>query len=127
MLTSERDAALRGPFLVGHDGSDGARNALAAAHRLFPDRETVAAFAGAEEDAPRDGSASAVLRPVGVAKNARAVADALVRRAQEDGAAAIVVGSRGRTAAREILLGSVAMAVLHHTDRPVLVVPDRGR
>jgi nucleotide-binding universal stress UspA family protein len=33
-----------------------------------------------------------------------------------------MVGSRGRSAVREILLGSVAMATLHHTRRPVLVV-----
>jgi nucleotide-binding universal stress UspA family protein len=40
------------------------------------------------------------------------------------GAAAIVVGPHGSSAAREILLGS-AMALLHHTDRPVVVVPGR--
>jgi hypothetical protein len=32
------------------------------------------------------------------------------------------------SAAREIMLGSAAIAVLHHTDRPVVVVPSgRGR
>jgi nucleotide-binding universal stress UspA family protein len=36
-----------------------------------------------------------------------------------------VVGSRGRSAAREIMLGSSAIAVLHHTDRPAVVVPGR--
>jgi hypothetical protein len=41
------------------------------------------------------------------------------------GAAAIAVGSRGRSAAREVMLGSAAMPVLHHTDRPVVVVPGR--
>jgi nucleotide-binding universal stress UspA family protein len=39
----------------------------------------------------------------------------------------IVVGSRGRSARREILLGSVAMATLHRAHRPVLVVPDLRR
>jgi nucleotide-binding universal stress UspA family protein len=37
----------------------------------------------------------------------------------------IVAGSRGRSAARELLLGSVAMAILHRAQRPVLVVPHR--
>jgi len=61
------------------------------------------------------------------ARSGRGVADALVRRAQAIGAAAIVVGSRGRSAVREIMLGSAAMAVLHHTDRPAIVVPgERG-
>jgi len=36
----------------------------------------------------------------------------------------LVVGSRGRSAIREILLGSVAMATLHHAYRPVMVVPE---
>jgi nucleotide-binding universal stress UspA family protein len=126
MLTSERDASARGPLLVGHDGSEGAERAVTAAGALFSDRAVTTAFVGRGEDAPPDVDASAVVAPVGVAENARAVADALVRRAQDVQAAAIVVGSRGRSAAREIMLGSVAMAVLHHADRPVLVVPDRA-
>jgi len=68
-----------------------------------------------------------VVPPVGLAESARAVGDALSLCAKDRGAALIVVGSRGRSAARQILLGSVAMAVLHHAHRPVLVVPDAGR
>lgn len=41
----------------------------------------------------------------------------------ERAAAAIVVGSRGRGAMRELLLGSVAKAALHNVRRPVLVAP----
>jgi nucleotide-binding universal stress UspA family protein len=37
-------------------------------------------------------------------------------------AAAIVMGSRGLTGARSMLLGSVSSAVLHHADRPMLVI-----
>jgi nucleotide-binding universal stress UspA family protein len=107
MLTAERDAAASGPLLVGDDGSEGAARALTGAVRLFGEREAIQSTA---DESPA----------------ARTVADRLVRRAQEVGAAAIVVGSRGRSAAREILLGSVAMSVLHHADRPVLVVPDRA-
>ena len=61
------------------------------------------------------------------ARGARAVADALAGFAAQRGAALIIVGSRGRSAWREILLGSVAMAVLHHGERPVLAVPGADR
>jgi nucleotide-binding universal stress UspA family protein len=46
----------------------------------------------------------------------------LVDTAEHDDAAAIVIGSRGLTGLRSMLLGSVSSAVLHHTDRPTLVV-----
>jgi nucleotide-binding universal stress UspA family protein len=37
----------------------------------------------------------------------------------------LAVGSRGRSAGRELLLGSVAREALHCAHRPVLVVPTR--
>ena len=42
--------------------------------------------------------------------------------AEEHRAAAIVLGSRGLTGVRSMLLGSVSGAVVHHADRPTLVV-----
>jgi nucleotide-binding universal stress UspA family protein len=122
VLSAEREAAATGPIVVGDDGSDGAAHALAAAESLFAGRAIARTRVAFEGDA--DAAAEVVtVPPFGMATTGRAVGDALVRRAQALGAAAIVVGSRGRSAAREIMLGSAAMAVLHHADRPVLVVP----
>jgi nucleotide-binding universal stress UspA family protein len=36
--------------------------------------------------------------------------------------AAIIIGSRGLTGVRSMLLGSVSTAVVHHADRPTLVI-----
>ena len=42
--------------------------------------------------------------------------------AQRHDTAAIVIGSRGLTGLRSLLLGSVSDALVHHADRPTLVV-----
>jgi nucleotide-binding universal stress UspA family protein len=49
---------------------------------------------------------------------------ALVHLADELDAGAIVAGSRGRSALRAAVLGSVSTGLLHHTSRPVLIVRD---
>jgi nucleotide-binding universal stress UspA family protein len=46
--------------------------------------------------------------------------------ARRQDAAAIVVGSRGLTGVRSILLGSVSSPLVHHADRPTLVIPNPG-
>ena len=47
---------------------------------------------------------------------------ALIETADEIDAAAIVIGSRGRSRLAATVLGSVSTGVLHHTRRPVLIV-----
>jgi nucleotide-binding universal stress UspA family protein len=49
---------------------------------------------------------------------------ALIHLADELDARAIVAGSRGRSALRAAVLGSVSTGLLHHTGRPVLIVRD---
>ncbi|MDQ6606600.1 MAG: universal stress protein [Actinomycetota bacterium] len=51
------------------------------------------------------------------------VAAAILDAAGAVDASAIVVGSRGLTGIKSLLLGSVSHALLHQTDLPVMVVP----
>lgn len=57
-----------------------------------------------------------------VVEAGRAVAAALLERAEALGADAIVVGARGMSGVRSVLLGSVSNAIVHGAGRPVLVV-----
>jgi nucleotide-binding universal stress UspA family protein len=50
-------------------------------------------------------------------------ADAILAEADALNASAIVMGSRGLTGLKSLLLGSVSHAVLQHADRTVVVVP----
>ena len=49
--------------------------------------------------------------------------ETIVGVADRHDAATIVMGSRGLTGLRSILLGSVSNAVVHHADRPTLIIP----
>ena len=128
---ADRSAVRSGPVLVGFDGSDGSRRALEAAAQLWPERRLIVAGVSCDAaDAAPDVSAdqeAVTLVARGSPQTGRAVADALALHAADIGAAVVVVGSRGRSPQREILLGSVAMATLHHAHRPVLAVPPPNR
>ncbi len=50
----------------------------------------------------------------------------LVETAESQDAAAVVVGSRGRTEMQAFLLGSVTHGLVHHCPRPVVVVRGEG-
>lgn len=50
----------------------------------------------------------------------------LLAKADEIDAAVVVMGSRGQGAVKSALFGSVSSGLLHHTQRPVLVVPPDG-
>jgi len=51
------------------------------------------------------------------------IADTILSEADELDASAIVIGSRGLTGLKSLLLGSVSHALLQHTDRTVIVIP----
>ncbi|HYO02368.1 MAG TPA: universal stress protein [Mycobacterium sp.] len=132
MLAAEYAALSHGPAIVGWDSSAGAETAFEAATRLFPDRDVLLVSVDDDTDAAPSSVDAEELGGRKVTRlrvesgrgfRAHGIADALIAAARERDAAAIVVGSRGRSLAREIVLGSVAMATLHNTDRPAMVVP----
>jgi nucleotide-binding universal stress UspA family protein len=51
------------------------------------------------------------------------VADAIVQIADHHDASLVVMGTRGNTGLRSLLLGSVSHSVAHHAHRPLLIVP----
>ena len=85
----------------------------------------------AYEESARDRAAEGAKRATRAGLNAQprtrlrhaTIAATILAEAQEVGARAIVLGSRGLTGVKSLLLGSVSHAVLQHADRPVIVVP----
>lgn len=57
-----------------------------------------------------------------VARDETSVATTILRVAEERDAAAIVIGSRRHSAIASVLLGSTTEAVLHKTNRPLVVI-----
>jgi nucleotide-binding universal stress UspA family protein len=58
-----------------------------------------------------------------VACRTTTIAGTILAQAEDVGADAIVLGTRGLTGLKSLLLGSVSHAVVQHADRPVMVVP----
>jgi nucleotide-binding universal stress UspA family protein len=137
-------------IVVGHDGSDGARRALARAADLARERggaRLVVAFVAQDivgkGAAPEPIAAEEVVADIQREASAlqadgldvafdvhRAVlggpAPALVTIAHEAGADLIVVGTRGRSALAGLVVGSTAQRLLHVSDVPVLVIPEKA-
>jgi len=80
------------------------------------------ATALAEEGAARARELGLDAQPRATARDG-SIAGAILDVADELDAEAIVLGSRGLTGVKSLLLGSVSHAVLQHADRPVIVVP----
>lgn len=76
----------------------------------------------AAEGAQRAARAGLNARPRTRARRAT-IAATILAEADELGASAIVLGLRGLTGVKSLLLGSVSHAVLQHANRPVIVVP----
>ena len=130
LATTAYEALAAGSLVVGWDGSPGGNVALASAADLFPDRELIVVEVRSQGDQdpgqPDELPARARFVRLPLIDRmgySRAVAEQLDTIADEHAAAAIVVGSRGRGAIRELLLGSVAKSTLHNVRRPVLVAP----
>jgi nucleotide-binding universal stress UspA family protein len=134
------------PILLCYDGSDDAFRAIEFAGSLFPGRSAVvlsvwehySVFSGvpqvddalvqeatelmAADGCERAQTAGFEATPVAV-KAEHGVAGAIIDAAEEYDAALIVVGTRGNTGIRSLLLGSVSHDVAHHAHRPLLIVP----
>ena len=76
-------------------------------------------------DAVRDSDVHGLTHPIECETVAGGAASALIDAAKD--ATLVVVGSRGLSRARELILGSVSHQVVHHSPCPVVVIrPDTG-
>jgi nucleotide-binding universal stress UspA family protein len=139
--------ALTKPILLCYDGSDDAFRAIELAGSLFPGGHAVVLSVwekyGVLSGIPRvddelmqeatqemagDGKeraeAAGFAAVTAVAVEAEhGVATAIIDAADEHDAALVVMGTRGNTGIRSLLLGSVSHSVAHHAHRPLLIVP----
>jgi nucleotide-binding universal stress UspA family protein len=141
------------PILLCYDGSAGARRAIATAAALFPGREAIvlhtwrpvggigaayavlpvavydepglhrAALALAEEGAALATAAGLHAQAQVAEITMDAVWHTILEVAGRDDAGLIVLGARGLSHLKTLVLGSVSHGVTVHAHRPVLIVP----
>jgi nucleotide-binding universal stress UspA family protein len=136
------------PILLCYDGSEDAFRAIEFAGTLFAGRAAIvlavwehysvlsgvsrvddelvqeATEALAADGCDRAREAGFIATPVAVEAQ-HGVAEAIIDAADEHDAQLVVMGTRGNTGIRSLLLGSVSHAVAHHARRPLLIVPSQ--
>lgn len=126
-----------GPVVVGVDGSSTNAQALAVAKRLSAqlDSELIAAFcpdpsdrSGEDEPYDHEGAVRSELGELLHPEDELLIepghpTEMLARIASEKGAAALVVGTRGKGGFHGLIAGRVATQLLRHSPVPVIVVP----
>ena len=146
------------PLVIGYDGSDPAKHAIAEAGALFPGHqalivsvyqsvaraapaalgalpaEVVGEGAAKLDSAAREAAESLAREGAGLARDAGLEPHALAEvaggsvwpvvrtLAEENEARAVVVGARGLSPLKELILGSTSSGLVNHCKRPVLVV-----
>jgi nucleotide-binding universal stress UspA family protein len=98
---------------------------------FWPDGVNLEKMDQAAQRAARDRAEQGVARARGAGLNPQprtrargaTITETIPSEADEVAADAIVLGTRGLTGLKSLMLGSVSHAILQHTDRPVIVVP----
>jgi nucleotide-binding universal stress UspA family protein len=98
---------------------------------FWPDGVNSEKMDQAAQRAARDRAEQGVARARGAGLNPQprtrargaTITETIPSEADEVAADAIVLGTRGLTGLKSLMLGSVSHAILQHTDRPVIVVP----
>lgn len=145
MVTNARN--LEGPVLFAYDGSAQARSAIERAGQElrvgreavvlnvwgppispateFMETELANELADQARKVAAEGAAlasEAGFEAVPLAELGVSAWGKIVEMADEHDASLVVMGSRGLSGITHVLIGSVAAAVVQHTDRPVLIV-----